>query len=1066
MQFSEVPMLVVQPRALRLAPFSALLLRFLALAVLACPVASHAQSLVVDGPAPVYPGGAVNIGSYSTSSSGGPALTFHFTQDVTITSLAYDPGPGAAQELAIERASTGGLSSPGCWTGPLSAGQQCSIETAFSPVYPGLRSGTLRISTTSGVFLLPVTYNVTLPQVALTPGVLSSPITIAGQSVTQTGDSLAIDAVGNVYLGSFHDNAVRKVDAATGAVTLLAGTVGNPSNSGDGGPATSADIQFPADVAVSPAGDVYILTEFEYANDTIRRVDLSSGNISAAGGEASGRPLTKSGQPAGPGQDGAVVVDQNGTLYIAVPFLNEIAAQANGAITEIVNNPAFGATCNTSQTYTPTVLTVGGGFVYFFSNNQIFKISTDTTQCHQVISAQFGAITGLALDAAGNLYLADATNNEVRVVNANTGYISPLAGPNTYLYSVTVAQGLSSLALDPRGNLYVLGANGTVQKVDVSQATRIFDATQVGATSTDSPAYTYATNIGTTVLLAGSTSIPTNYAVDPSSTCMDSTGAYGPLGVAGACFTAVDFKPTTLGVLPGQIPFGGATINLSGPGNAPAATTTAVVSPTAIHFGTVTQGQSSGTWSVNIMNTGANPLTVVGAALTDTRDFQLGGSCSAPIAPSSSCNLTLTFTPQTAGIINANLSITDNATGGIQNVSLTGTATSNAPAIAVSPSSVNFGTLVQGTSSATWVVNVANTGGSPLSIFNIFLTDPIDYAMINRCSTSIPAYSSCNVSITFTPTGVGNEGGQLVIDLNGGLPETVVPLAGSGASLTPPIVQLSPSSINFGSVAVGGSSGVWTLYIGNTGASALNIASFTLSDTTNFHVFGTCAAIPAYGSCEETLTFTPQTHGTLNASLVLTDNATSATQSVALTGTGAYPSYTVSIAPSSMMLHPGKSGTASLVFAPTGGFTGSVTFACTGLPTGAACSFSPAALTADGSNTPQSAKLTITTVGLGSSASTRSHGNGIAFASLLGILTFGGLGRRRKIPALLFAILAFAGITTLSGCGSGIFGSITPTGNHTVSVTATATSTQKTQTGAASLSTGTQSTPLTLTIVD
>jgi hypothetical protein len=1064
--------------------FRALLVAMVPLAPAAlCSAAALAQTpqLVIDGPAPVYPGGAVNIGSYSTSSSGGPSLSFHFTQTVTITSLAFDPGPGAVQELSIGRAMTGGLGSPGCFEGTLSAGTVCSLTPEFSPVYPGLRSGVLRITTTSGVFLLPVVYTVTLPQIALTPGVLSNPITLNGTSITQSGNGLAIDDAGNLYL-SASDNVVRKIDATTGAVSIYAGVPLNAGDSGDGGPATAAGIEYPADISISPAGDLYIVSAAPLSNDSIRKVDLNSGDISTVGGEPSGRPIGFGGQPGGPGQDGAIVVDQNGTQYVALPFVNEIAVNGSGTYTDIVNNTTSGAACNATVNYTPTVLTVGGGFLYFVSNNELYKISTDTSACHPVIpvagtgvsgnsgdfgpatSAQFGTASGLALDAAGDLYLADATNNEVRVIDVDTGYISPIAGPNTYLYSVTVAGGLSSLAIDPRGELYVLGSNGEVQKIDVSQSNLYFYSTVVGSTSPDSPRYIYSTNIGNTALLAGTTTIPVNYGVDPSSSCMDPTGAYGALGAGVMCFTAIDFKPTSVGVFGAQVGFGGATMNVSGPGAPPAANTTANVSPTNINFGTVTQGQTSGTWTVNIMNTGSNPLTVVGATLNETKDFQLGGNCSAPIQPYKSCNLTLVFTPQSAGTLNGVLELTDNATGGVQNVFLTGTAISNAAAISVSPSVVNFGTLNTGTTSPVWTVYIANNGGSPLNLFNVFLTDPIDYATTSKCGSSIPAYSGCNVAITFTPTSPGIQNGELVIDLVNG-PETIVQLNGSGATPAQPTVQLSPSPINFGNVPVGASSGVWTLYIGNPSAATLTISSVALSDTTDFNLFGTCTSIPAYGSCEETVTFTPKAQGTLTANITLTDNA--GTQTVPLSGNGSDPGYTVNVTPAAMTLHAGDTGTASFVFTPTGGFTGSVSFACNGLPAGTTCTFSPATVTADGTNTPQSSQVTIRTSGVYGMASLRSDGGGIAFAGLLGLLTLGGLRRRRRtLPSLLLAIAVFAGVATMSGCGGGIFGAATPAGAHAMQVTATATATQKTQTGTANTGTSTQGATLTLTIVE
>ena len=1051
----------------------ALNLRLISAMLVACvsAVAGVAQSLIVNGPGTVTPGGAVNVGSYSSSGSGSSGPSFSFTSPVTITSVAYDAAYGGVQELSIRRVDGCPLNQP--TTGA------CGVETEIAGVYPGLRSGTLRIITDHGVFLLPVTYTVTLPQISLMPGVLSSPVTLGGTAITQTGTALAVDTVGDLFLTDTNNNVVRRVDATTGAVTVFAGKSGDGEYLGDGGPATSAAIMIPKGVSVSPASDVYILSIATGSNDIVRKVDFSSGTISTAATEITGRSVSVF----APAPDGAAVVDQAGTIYVAVPFKNGINAIANGVTTTIVNGTVNGQPCNTSPTYQPIAMTVGGGYLYFASQAQIFKISTDTSACQPVIpvagtglggndgdwgpalSAHFGQIAGLALDAAGNLYLADSQNNEVRVVNANTGTISPIAGPNTYLYSVTVLQGLSSLAMDPRGNLYVLGTNGTVQKIDVSQARLIFDSTLFGTTSTDSPKYVYATNIGNTVQLAGTAAIPINFGVDPSSQCVGANGLYGALGAGVTCFEAFDFTPVNINFGSGTVNLGGATISLHGSGIGPAVNTTDTVSPANIDFGTVTQGSSSGTWTVNIANTGANPLTVVSASLSDLTNFQVGGNCSAPIAPYASCNLTLVFKPQSAGSFHGALTLVDNAQNGVQNVFFTGTATSNAAALTVSPSSVNFGTLQPNVTSPVWTVFLGNTGGSALNLFNIFLSDPVDYAITNNtCSSTIAAYGSCFVSMTFTPKGTGSWPGGLVIDLVNG-PETVVALAGSGATAAAPTINLSPSAIDFGNVGVGNSSGVWTVYVGNTGSSPMTISSMVLSDTTNFNLFNTCGTIAAYSSCEFTTTFTPTQEATLNATIVLTDNVGTGSQTVTLTGNGTKPQYSVQVTPAAMTLHAGQSGTAAFTFTPTGGFTGSAAFMCSGLPAGASCSFSPSTFTADGSDRPQSGKLTITTAGISNHAALRGEGGGIAFAGLMGVLGVGCLRRRRRaIPALL-AVVVLAGMAAMSGCGAGIF-SGTPVGAHTVQVMTTATATQKTQSGTANVGTTTQAVPLTLTIVE
>jgi len=160
------------------------------------------------------------------------------------------------------------------------------------------------------------------------------------------------------------------------------------------------------------------------------------------------------------------------------------------------------------------------------------------------------------------------------------------------------------------------------------------------------------------------------------------------------------------------------------------------------------------------------------------------------------------------------------------------------------------------------------------------------------------------------------------------------------------------------------------------------------------------------------------------------------------------PDYSLSVNPASLSLQPGQTGQVTFTFAPVGGFTGAVNFACTGLPQPSTCSFAPASLTANGSNTTQTTIMTIATdgPGTGNVAHNRERPSPSdpqqARLLLLPALVLGAfLGWRRKRIArrywLSLALLA-AALAGISACGSS--SPITAAGTYTVVVTASASS--------------------------
>jgi uncharacterized protein (TIGR03437 family) len=233
-------------------------------------------------------------------------------------------------------------------------------------------------------------------------------------------EGVAVDSGGNLYIADFLINRIRGV--ANGVITTVAGT-GAPDFGGDGGQATSAQLNGPMGVAVDSAGDLYVA---DFGNNRIRWVSNGVITTVAGGGSSLGDdgPATSAQlyYPAG------VAVGPAGNLYVADIGSNRIRKVSNGVITTVAGSEPC---C---------------GYTGFSGDNG------------PAISAQLFSPQGVAVDAAGNLYIADTGNNRIRRVS--NGVITTVAGGGSSLGDngpATSAQlsGPSGVAVDSAGNVYI-----------------------------------------------------------------------------------------------------------------------------------------------------------------------------------------------------------------------------------------------------------------------------------------------------------------------------------------------------------------------------------------------------------------------------------------------------------------------------------------------------------------------------------------------------------------------------------------------------------------------------------
>ena len=240
--------------------------------------------------------------------------------------------------------------------------------------------------------------------------------------------SVAVDAAGNVFIADTFNERIRRVDAATGIITTVAGN-GTAGYGGDGSAATGANLNDPIGVAVDSVGNVFIADTF---NQRIRRVDAATGFISTVAGNGT----------FGFNGDGGLATD----AWMRDPVGVALDSAGNLFITD-QNNQRI----RRVDAATGTMSTVAGSGTFGFGGDG--GLATN---------ASLSRPTGAALDSAGNLFIADQSNQRVRRVDAATGIMTTVAGDGTFGY--TGDGGLATdaclknpagVALDSAGNLFI-----------------------------------------------------------------------------------------------------------------------------------------------------------------------------------------------------------------------------------------------------------------------------------------------------------------------------------------------------------------------------------------------------------------------------------------------------------------------------------------------------------------------------------------------------------------------------------------------------------------------------------
>jgi hypothetical protein len=365
------------------------------------------------------------------------------------------------------------------------------------------------------------------------------------------------------------------------------------------------------------------------------------------------------------------------------------------------------------------------------------------------------------------------------------------------------------------------------------------------------------------------------------------TRAFGSVPVNESRTISVTFTPTSTGERTGtlEVSYSASdpplTARLIGTG------VVAALSATSLAFSYQALGTSSAAREVRLTNPGKAPLSITDIKIIGANpgDFEFV-SGSRNLQAGESCTISVIFTPKAIGERTGTLEISHNASGSPQRVTLTGTGVRP---MEHSPVRLTFGDQAVGTS-ADKNLTLTNRGNAPLSVTDIKPTgaNPDNFTLASSSGFSVQPGQSCIISVTFTPTAIGNRTAILEISHNASGSPHRVPLTGSGVHP----VKLSAAKVTFGDQAVGTKSDPEEVTVtSKVPLSNLNIEVTGPNSDDFSHDFRETynRSMKAGERLTIKITFTPTGSGNRTGTLKISHDASGSPQTVSLTGTGVPP---------------------------------------------------------------------------------------------------------------------------------------------------------------------------------
>jgi sugar lactone lactonase YvrE len=814
-----------------------------------------------------------------------PALLNFGSQVVTTTSSAQTItilNTGTASLNLSNIVTTGDFATiSNCATIP--AGSYCSLTVTFTPTATGARVGTVTFTDNAGSGDQSQSVNLsgmgTVAGATLTPSALTFPGTVVGatsfvltSTLTNTGTA-PLTGISVSAVGDFTQTNACPAALAPGAACALS-------------------IQYAPTVAGSESGTVTVTDSLGTQSASL------SGTGLAPGASLSTAQLVFGGQLVNTTSHAQTVVFTN-TGSAPVNVASVVPTSNFTDTTNCSGSISAGASCSINIIFTPTT-----------AGSQSGTVTVTDSVGTQVFAAQGqGVSPGLAVTPSFEIFGAQVvgTLSQAQTLTArNTGSVpltlNPITTSSNFSESdqcpAVLQPGAScaiSLSFSPAatgvisGSLVVSDASGlvstlvtssgqgTLPGISATPSTLSFGSLPVETTS-DAQTVTVS-NTGTAPLQIGAVSGTGDFA--ETDTCASKTIAVGSY-----CVINITMTPSTVGTRTGAIQIndnadGAHLIALSGMGQEMGVG----IYPTSLAFGSqpfVSAAQAlltAGTaLSVAITNTGNLPLQLGG--LSTQGDFTETNSCDTTVAVGGSCTLTVNFVPTALGHRTGTLTITDNAGGGTQMVSLQGDG--SPVGLTLLPPMLSYGVQTVGVSSQPQATTLTNNTGQ--SVANLQIVASGEYSETDTCGNALANAASCTLNIKTTPVTTGAITGTITVFGTlgaGGTTEVTAAFSkahreatdNSGnsslgvvavtASAIPPGISLSIPVLSFSVTSVGTPSSGQTLTLQNTGTT-LSLTHLQISETNapEFPFTTTCpATLPAQSTCTITVNFTPASYG-------------------------------------------------------------------------------------------------------------------------------------------------------------------------------------------------------------